>query len=528
MDKRVVHKPNVLAAEAKGTASKQAFEAVTGDLRGLDLDYLDSLNRIQGKLKNEFVESLSASKITSGSILGTNLTLAGTEASNNKTTLTMIGDALLRVNDGTKDNIKLSNAGLQFLSTSSFQDTAQSNSASKITSTPGGSDNRVFSALGFALSENTFRRGMYGVAHGIANTAIDGLMRFATTASVSAAITDSTSAYIDIYSRSAVNGGRGRVDVAADLYAFQQFYALQYAEFRGNANMKGTLDVDLNTVLRSATTIQGATTLQAALNVSGLTTLGGVDAVNVRVSGQYNNTGVVATFGGGIVATGSVLASGGNLVGDGLNVRSGLVAMPANTIDGFMLQAHVSNNTLRAVGANHIRSLAVSADHLGDNAATLRVINSNLFNPAQNDYGLRNIGQLLGGTALNVASGNHAHNRHHPMIFTALARPERRRSLAQRLTLRRALERNKSSQKLPMGELEDLVFLLASQVQTLSHLVQDEPDRDAYEMERSIKDGAFDERSFEERNTEEAEEKECHIDDLPHAWHGKTHPDLVA
>lgn len=58
MDKRVIYKPNVLEAEAKGTASKQAYEAKSGDIDQLDLNYLDSLNRITGTLKNTYMESV--------------------------------------------------------------------------------------------------------------------------------------------------------------------------------------------------------------------------------------------------------------------------------------------------------------------------------------------------------------------------------------------------------------------------------------------------------------------------------------
>lgn len=109
-----------------------------------------------------------------------------------------------------------------------------------------------------------------------------------------------------------------------------------------------------------------------------------VGSGNVNAS-NYNQAGGGANFGGSVsagagitasgpvVAAGNVLADGGNLVGDGLNVRSGNVALPAGSVAG-------SRIGYESIDYTRIKPYTIGGVRMAGNSVDTRVINmSDLF-----------------------------------------------------------------------------------------------------------------------------------------------------
>lgn len=207
---------------------------------------------------------------------------------------------------------------------------------------------------------------------------------------------------------------------------------------------------------------------------------------------------------------------------------------------GSELAGHNHNGVYSQIGHVHAYSSfsgisgTINAPQIDNERIVLRMIHASLRNPAQSAFGLRTIAALLGGDATSAASGNHSHGAGDTSSFELLPAGERRRSLAQRLTIRRKLRdfkpiKDKQITAEDHDKLLSYVHLLASQVQTLSHLLQDAPDRDGFAREKAFKRGEIDETNifFEYRHSERAEEEGRHIALLDHEWTVNAHPDLA-
>lgn len=301
---------------------------------------------------------------------------------------------------------------------------------------------------------------------------------------------------------------------------------------------------------------------------------GRVNAMGLDVNGTINQLGTQFAVGsGGAVAAAAFNSTAGITFRNGSALRQqdslganilfqvsgagGLTAvtgtftnalvMPAATVGTPELinQAVTGAKILDlTIGANKIADNQILSRHhaagavdnaaLGTSAVTAIKIHPSLENPADNIYGLRTIGGLLGGTSVAAAAADHSHASGETSSFEVLPVAERRRSLAQRLTIRRKLRDFKpiEGEGVSAEDYNNLlgyVQLLASQIQTLSHLLQDAPDRDAFEREDMFRRGEItDENIFFEYRHGHKQHTGRHIALLPHKWTMNAHPDLAA
>ena len=347
MDEKAQDRNNSLIADGKTRTRLLALKAVKGDFDQLDLDNLDQLNKIKGTLKNTYMESISANKITSGSILGTNLTLAGTETSNNKTTLVMIGDALMRVNDGSSDKLRASNAGLEISDAGN-----ESSDPSQLIGR--GIFNIGSHYAGLWPFKNPARRGWNLRADGVGAGGVNGHLRLIATSSAAAGPTNAAS-WASLETQ--VDGsGPGAIAGRAGLVARNMLWVV------GPARIGGELQTTSN------------------INVSG----NGKIAGSFNVDGSYQTTSGVANFGAGIIAQGTLKANGGALVAtNGLSVTGGSVGLPAGSITNAMIE----NGTIG-----------------------LGSINSAIKSGAQSVDSLRKVGGKWGGVSVSGSPADHGHS----------------------------------------------------------------------------------------------------------------------
>ncbi len=175
-----------------------------------------------------------------------------------------------------------------------------------------------------------------------------------------------------------------------------------------------------------------------------------------------------------------------------------------------------------AVDTGKLADLSVGTGKLIGGAVTGAKIDDSLRNPGQGTHGLRTIGSLLGGTSLAASAGDHSHGSGNTMDFDYLPDTYRRRSLAQRLSVRRSARRNGGV----IGREE--FRTLQSLVLTLAHILQDAPDLDAYERERLRQRGElpFERAMFEWRRHQETGDDGGYIHDHSLAHYATAHADL--
>jgi hypothetical protein len=319
MDKSAQDRNNALEAESKTRTRLIALRAVKGDLDQLDLDNLDALGRITGTLKNTYIESLSAAKITSATMLATTLTLAGTEASNNKTSLVMMGDALLRVNDGFADRLRISNSGLELSTSSETADPA---------AIPGqGISMLGASAIRIWPYSNSSRRGWQMRADGVGGGA-QGRLTFVSTRHPAALPTDTTSyanAILQSEALSSINfTGASGLSVRNALSVIGWLRASGGIEADGSVYSGGAMFSGAGIIAqgslqtKSGAIVSGeagvATPLVLAVSGSRVDVKGALQTdSHLRVGGTYENTGNTAVFGGGIRLGGSLDPNGNRI-----------------------------------------------------------------------------------------------------------------------------------------------------------------------------------------------------------------------
>ncbi|MDP9474547.1 MAG: hypothetical protein M3R38_02410 [Actinomycetota bacterium] len=191
-----------------------------------------------------------------------------------------------------------------------------------------------------------------------------------------------------------------------------------------------------------------------------------------------------------------------------------------------------------SVTTGKIANLAVDAPQISGGAVGEVKLAAAIKNGAQTVHSARTIGSALGGTSLASAAGDHSHGSGNTMDFDFLSTPQRRRALAQRLTVRRTLRDFKPIEGDPEGtvtveqynRLLRFVRLLASQQQTLVHILQDAPDLDGFERERRRRRGnlPFPEAMFEWRRHKQIGDRGGYVHQ-PHLHHyANPHVDLVA
>lgn len=135
-------------------------------------------------------------------------------------------------------------------------------------------------------------------------------------------------------------------------------------EFGGEIRTGGNIDAQNNTVFANTFNAANYIILGDTINPAG---------ADAKFGGR-----VVA--GGSVVAGGNVLADGGALVGDGLNVRSGNVGLPAGSVDG-------SRVGYESIDYTRIEKYTIGGVRLANNAVDTRVINmSDLFSVLDNRY----------------------------------------------------------------------------------------------------------------------------------------------
>ncbi len=177
-----------------------------------------------------------------------------------------------------------------------------------------------------------------------------------------------------------------------------------------------------------------------------------------------------------------------------------------------------------SVTTGKIANLAVDAPQISGGAVGEVKLAAAIKNGAQTVHSARTIGSALGGTSLASAAGDHSHGSGNEMHFDALSTPERRRSLAQRLSIRRSVQRAEG----PVSRIE--FRTLQSAVLTLLHILQDAPDLDAFERERRRRLGnlPWNESMFEWRRHKQTGDRGGYIHQ-PHLHHyANPHADLVA
>ena len=487
MDERARNLGNARAAETK-TRTRQialaAQETASGALTEIDFDNLDQLNRIKGKLKNEYMDSISAAKITSATMLGTMLTLAGTDASSNKTSLVMVGDALIRINDGTVDRYRLSNSGMELASGS--EGSVPSNEVGRGISMIGASGLRIWPY------DNSSQRGWQMRADGIAGGRNGRLTYVATRSSVSVPTDMASYAHL-LVSSSAVLAGNAGVAIRNALAV------------TGPGSVSGTFSVG------GATDFDGAVYFNAGISRRASNPLQINSAVDINI-GDLLFTNPSAQAIRGLLGTGLDFYTPNSrtrfrdsvYMYQGLTVVGG-VSFPNDSIDNLMLRSHPTDNSQRSVGPNHIFD--------------------SLRSPVQGDHGLLRIANTLGGNARSVPASDHSHGSGNTMDFDMLPGPERRRFLTQTLLLRRNLQRE-TDETVPVSRAE--YRRLASIVATLAHILRDAPDLDGFERERMRKSETmkYEDRFFEWRNGGEEDDRFIH--DREHPLYESPHPDLVA
>lgn len=483
VDKRVTYKPNVLEAEAKGTASKQAYEAKTGDIDQLDLDYLDSLNRITGTLKNTYMESISANKITSGTMLATALTLAGTEASGNKTTLTMIGDALFNVNDGIQDTLRISNTGLE------LRDAGESTSAAGLVG-------RGISAIdtpGVRIwpIKNANRRGWQMRSDGVPGSLPQGYTRLIATRGSSNVPGDTTGWASVELSVEGIQPG--------NLTGFAGVAIRNMLSVLGPARISGSLEVNTGLKVSSSSDFDGAVFLNAGISRRAAANLQFNSGVDINSGDlRFTNTSVqgIRSIGGvpldlyatsaSIRAMNSFVATSGLIVQGATSLEglsaTGNVTLPADSINNFMLSSHATDNSKRSVGINHIFNA--------------------LRSPGKGADGLRKIGGALGGVSTLASANDHGHSSGSTMNIDRIPVADRRRVLAYRKQL---LEDMGNLRTLTVAELYTFVENLANVALDALSFAIDAPDIDADKRQALRDAGEYVSENWEFRETERRE-----------------------
>lgn len=282
----------------------KASEIAANALTEIDFDNLETLGKVTGTLSNTYIESLSAAKIISATMLGTTLTLAGTDASANKTSLVMIGDAMLRINDGTSDQLTLSNSGMRI--------GASSEGISPTVQAGRGIFNLGTKNSGITYFENPSRRGWSVRADGVGAGGVNGHLFLIATGNPAATPTD-VGNWASLEAQ-VTHGGVGAIAGRAAIIVRNALWSA------GPARIGGALDVIGSAVIDTNLTVGGSQNLSGNLNI---------------LNGRYQSNGTLATFGGPLRTAGGITTETGNFSSNG-QVMNLITGGNATVIDGAL------------------------------------------------------------------------------------------------------------------------------------------------------------------------------------------------
>jgi hypothetical protein len=171
---------------------------------------------------------------------------------------------------------------------------------------------------------------------------------------------------------------------------------------------------------------------------------------------------------------------------------------------------------LQAVGTTEINGLAVTEAKLGPQSVTGGKVSDNLKGPAQSIYGLRTIGNLLGGDALTAAAGNHSHGSGNTHDFDYLPDTHQARILLARQRVRNNI---RNLDTLTAAEFRLYVRELSIVALAALALEVDAPDLTAEERRNMRLSGVAAKDFFEWRRSDELQAEgvsaPLHTHDLP-------------